>query len=105
MRCYILQYIVERHAETLLPQYLGMYRVTVNDAETYLVVMKNVFSPRLNIHKKYDLKVMCTGCKCACVHGSHIDWKTWKMGKHFPVRVKSMNFLTHWKSPEILDDF
>ncbi len=48
---------MERHAETLLPQYLGMYRVTVNDTETYLVVMKNVFSPRLNIHKKYDLKV------------------------------------------------
>ena len=34
-----------------------MYRITVNDTETYLVVMKNVFSPRLNIHKKYDLKV------------------------------------------------
>lgn len=34
-----------------------MYRITVNDAETYLVVMRNVFSPRLSIHKKYDLKV------------------------------------------------
>lgn len=34
-----------------------MYRLTVNDAETYMVVMRNVFSPRLTIHKKYDLKV------------------------------------------------
>ncbi|XP_013388699.1 phosphatidylinositol 5-phosphate 4-kinase type-2 alpha isoform X2 [Lingula anatina] len=50
------QFIVERHAKTLLPQYLGMYRVTVNDTETYLVVMRNIFSPRLTIHKKYDLK-------------------------------------------------
>ena len=51
------QYIVERHAETLLPQYQGMYRVTVNDNETYFIVMRNIFSARLNIHKKYDLKV------------------------------------------------
>lgn len=50
------QHIVERHANTLLPQYLGMYRLTVNDQETYCLVMRNVFSPRLNVHKKYDLK-------------------------------------------------
>lgn len=50
------QYVVERHADTLLPQYLGMYRLTVNDTETYLVVMRNIFSSRLVIHKKYDLK-------------------------------------------------
>lgn len=51
------QYIVERHAETLMPQYLGMYRVTINDSETYLLVSKNIFSRRFAIHKKYDLKV------------------------------------------------
>ncbi|XP_076461654.1 phosphatidylinositol 5-phosphate 4-kinase type-2 alpha-like [Babylonia areolata] len=50
------QYVVECHAQTLLPQYLGMYRITVNDTETYLLVMKNVFSPRLSLHTKYDLK-------------------------------------------------
>lgn len=50
------QYIVETHAVTLLPQYLGMYRITVNDVEHYLIVMRSVFSPRLTIHKKYDLK-------------------------------------------------
>ncbi|ESN98521.1 hypothetical protein HELRODRAFT_84464 [Helobdella robusta] len=50
------QYIVERHADTLLPQYLGMYRVSINDSETYLLVSKNIFSRRFTIHKKYDLK-------------------------------------------------
>lgn len=50
------QHIVECHAETLLPHYMGLYRLTVNDVETYLVVMRNVFSPRVPIHKKYDLK-------------------------------------------------
>ncbi|XP_054716589.1 phosphatidylinositol 5-phosphate 4-kinase type-2 alpha-like [Uloborus diversus] len=49
-------YIVERHGKTLLPQYLGMYRLTVEGAETYIVVMRNIFSTRLRIHKKYDLK-------------------------------------------------
>lgn len=50
------QHVVENHGHTLLPQYLAMYRLTVNDVETYMVVMRNVFSPRLSIHKKYDLK-------------------------------------------------
>lgn len=49
-------YIVERHGKTLLPQYLGMYRLTVEGAETYIVVMRNIFTTRLKIHKKYDLK-------------------------------------------------
>ncbi|VDP06354.1 unnamed protein product [Schistosoma mattheei] len=41
----------------MLPQFLGLYRLTVNDQESYILVMRNVFSPRLAIHKKYDLKV------------------------------------------------
>ncbi|KAH8861729.1 Phosphatidylinositol 5-phosphate 4-kinase type-2 beta [Schistosoma japonicum] len=49
-------YIVKGHGQTLLPQFLGLYRLTVNDQETYILVMRNVFSPRLAIHKKYDLK-------------------------------------------------
>ncbi|GAB6025205.1 Phosphatidylinositol 5-phosphate 4-kinase type-2 alpha, variant 2 [Chamberlinius hualienensis] len=49
-------YVVERHGKTVLPQYLGMYRLTVEGTETYLVVMRNVFSCHLSVHKKYDLK-------------------------------------------------
>ncbi|KAM3171695.1 Phosphatidylinositol 5-phosphate 4-kinase type-2 beta, partial [Hymenolepis weldensis] len=51
------RYVVNVHGQTLLPQYLGMYRITVNDQETYLLAMRNVFSPRVTIHRKYDLKV------------------------------------------------
>jgi len=50
------KHIVELHSDTLLPQYLGAYRLTVSDMENYFVVTRNVFSPRLTIHKKYDLK-------------------------------------------------
>jgi len=49
-------YIVDRHAKTLLPQYLAMYRFTVDNVETYMVVIRNVFSTHLKVHKKYDLK-------------------------------------------------
>ncbi|XP_029833427.2 phosphatidylinositol 5-phosphate 4-kinase type-2 alpha isoform X4 [Ixodes scapularis] len=49
-------YVVERHGKTLLPQYLAMYRLTVEGAETYLVVIRNIFSSYLNVHVKYDLK-------------------------------------------------
>lgn len=49
-------YVVERHGKTLLPQYLAMYRLTVEGAETYLVVIRNIFSSHLNVHVKYDLK-------------------------------------------------
>lgn len=49
-------YIVERHGRTLLPQYLGMYRLTVDGIENYLFVTRNVFSNRLPLHTKYDLK-------------------------------------------------
>ncbi|KAK4289320.1 hypothetical protein Pmani_001898 [Petrolisthes manimaculis] len=49
-------YVVNRHGKTLLPQYLAMYRLTVDNIQTYCVVMRNVFSTFLKIHKKYDLK-------------------------------------------------
>ncbi|ROT83095.1 Phosphatidylinositol 5-phosphate 4-kinase type-2 alpha [Penaeus vannamei] len=50
------EYVVNRHGKTLLPQYLAMYRLTVESVETYCVVMRNIFSTFLQIHKKYDLK-------------------------------------------------
>jgi len=49
-------YIVDRHAKSLLPQYLAMFRLTVDNVETYLVVIRNVFSTHLKVHKKFDLK-------------------------------------------------
>ncbi|KAM4613857.1 phosphatidylinositol 5-phosphate 4-kinase type-2 gamma-like [Polymixia lowei] len=50
------QHIVTCHGSTLLPQFLAMYRVTVENEDTYLLVMRNMFSHRLLIHRKYDLK-------------------------------------------------
>lgn len=47
---------MERHGKTLLPQYLGLYRLTVDGIEHYLVAMRNVFSNHLSIHRKFDLK-------------------------------------------------
>jgi len=49
-------FIVERHGKTLLPQYLAMYRLTVDNVEHYMVLMRNVFTGHLRVHKKYDLK-------------------------------------------------
>lgn len=53
----LLQYVVEQGGKTLLPQYLGMYRLTLNNAEHYVIVIRNVLSSTLKTHKKYDLKV------------------------------------------------
>lgn len=50
-KCQNKQYIVERHGNTLLPQYLGMYRLTVDGVQYYFVVMRNVFSSHLSIHR------------------------------------------------------
>ncbi|KAI5622908.1 phosphatidylinositol 5-phosphate 4-kinase type-2 gamma-like isoform X1, partial [Silurus asotus] len=50
------QHIVKSHGITLLPQFLGMYRVTVNNEDTYFLIMRNMFSHRLTIHTKYTLK-------------------------------------------------
>ncbi|KAF4521155.1 hypothetical protein B566_EDAN019226 [Ephemera danica] len=45
-----------RHGKTLLPQYLAMYRLTVDGVEHYFVIMRNVFSNHLRTHRKFDLK-------------------------------------------------
>lgn len=38
-----------------------MYRLTVDGDETYMIVTRNVFSHRLSVFKKYDLKVWGQG--------------------------------------------
>ncbi|XP_063283625.1 phosphatidylinositol 5-phosphate 4-kinase type-2 gamma [Pelobates fuscus] len=50
------QHIVKCHGSTLLPQFLGMYRLSVENEDSYMLVMRNMFSHRLTVHKKYDLK-------------------------------------------------
>ncbi|XP_016161143.1 PREDICTED: phosphatidylinositol 5-phosphate 4-kinase type-2 gamma-like [Ficedula albicollis] len=56
------QYVVQCHGQTLLPRFLGMYRVSVDSEDTYLLVMRNLFSHRLPVHRKYDLKGCFGGC-------------------------------------------
>ncbi|VDN55209.1 unnamed protein product [Dracunculus medinensis] len=50
------EYVVEKHGKTLLPQYLGLFRITVDGSETYLIIMRNIFGRKYNVHRKYDLK-------------------------------------------------
>ncbi|KAM9320529.1 phosphatidylinositol 5-phosphate 4-kinase type-2 gamma isoform 2-T2 [Gastrophryne carolinensis] len=50
------QHIVKCHGSTLLPQLLGMYRLSVDNEDSYMLVMRNMFSHRLTVHRKYDLK-------------------------------------------------
>ncbi|OXB50802.1 UNVERIFIED_CONTAM: hypothetical protein H355_012704, partial [Colinus virginianus] len=50
------QYVVQCHGSTLLPQFLGMYRASVESEESYVLAMRNTFSHRLPVHRKYDLK-------------------------------------------------
>lgn len=49
-------YAVEKEGQTLLPQYLAMYKITISGAEHHMIVMKNVFAANHRLHKKYDLK-------------------------------------------------
>ncbi|XP_053311740.1 phosphatidylinositol 5-phosphate 4-kinase type-2 gamma [Spea bombifrons] len=53
---YYHQHIVKCHGSTLLPQFLGMYRLSVDNEDSYMLVMRNMFSHRLTVHRKYDLK-------------------------------------------------
>ena len=50
------QYVVTHEGKTFLPHFLGLYRLTVNGAESYWIVMRNVLSTSVHVHKKFDLK-------------------------------------------------
>lgn len=50
------KHIVETKGNTLLPHLLSVFRLTVEDKENYLLVMRNVFSNKYKIHIKYDIK-------------------------------------------------
>jgi len=49
-------YIVENRGVTTLPRYLGLYRVTIKDTDTYLMVTNNVLSCTVAMDRLYDLK-------------------------------------------------
>lgn len=86
-------YIVERHGKTLLPQYLAMYRLTVDNVEHYMVLMRNVFTGHLRVHRKYDLK------------GSTVDREASdkEKAKKDPT-LKDMDFLNDGAKIKIGDD-
>ena len=57
LKCYFcFQHAVTTEGKTLLPHYLGMYRLTVNNTESYWIVMRNIFSSSVIVHRKFDLK-------------------------------------------------
>lgn len=58
--------MVQCHGSTLLPRFLGMYRASVESEESYLLAMRNTFSHRLAVHRKYDLKVKWGGPQPCC---------------------------------------
>lgn len=86
-------YVVEKHGNTLLPMYLGMYRLTVENVQYYFVVMRNVFSAHLTIHKKFDLK------------GSTVDREASdkELEKHLPT-FKDNDFISQRKSIKVGDE-
>lgn len=50
------KHIVETKGDTLLPHMLSLFRLTVEDKENYLLVMRNVFTSRHRVQIKYDIK-------------------------------------------------
>eukprot|EP00040_Diaphanoeca_grandis_P005023 m.31035 g.31035 ORF g.31035 m.31035 type:complete len:359 (-) comp16386_c0_seq1:32-1108(-) len=49
-------FIVERDGITYLPQFLALFRTSVSDKETYLVISRNLYSPGLPLNRIYSLK-------------------------------------------------
>lgn len=49
-------HIVEHHGETLLPHFLGLFRVNVSDKDHYILLTRNVQSYLSEMHETYDLK-------------------------------------------------
>lgn len=89
-----LQFIVECHGNTLLPQFLGMYRLTVDGVETYMVVTRNVFSHRLTVHRKYDLKVGYAGFLPETKNNTNMHRLH---GKHTHRQLNTIHRLHTWK--------
>lgn len=50
------KHIVETNGNTLLPHLLSMYRLTVEDKENYVLVMRNVSMSKFKLVVRYDIK-------------------------------------------------
>lgn len=50
------KHIVETKGNTLLPHLLSLFRLTVENKENYVLVMRSVFSNKFKVHLKYDIK-------------------------------------------------
>lgn len=50
------KHIVETKGNTLLPHLLSLFRLTVENKENYILVMRSVFSNKYKVHFKYDIK-------------------------------------------------
>ncbi|XP_063723783.1 phosphatidylinositol 5-phosphate 4-kinase type-2 alpha-like [Symsagittifera roscoffensis] len=51
------RFVVERKGDTLLPQYLDLFRITIDKPPgVYMIIVRNIFSARLPIHHKFNLK-------------------------------------------------
>ncbi|KAL7674365.1 hypothetical protein ACOME3_000646 [Neoechinorhynchus agilis] len=50
------KHYIETSGNTLLPKFLGLFRLSVDDKSSYLLVLKSIFSSRLPIHEIYDIK-------------------------------------------------
>ncbi|XP_046846332.1 phosphatidylinositol 5-phosphate 4-kinase type-2 alpha-like isoform X2 [Xenia sp. Carnegie-2017] len=85
------QFMVEKNSNSLLPHYLGMYRVTVENKETYFVIMESIFG-KLKIHKKYDLK------------GSTVDRQAKTKEKEKEKSSRKLERSTTWKDQDFLAD-
>lgn len=70
-----------------------MYRVSVDSEDSYMLVMRNMFSHRLPVHRKYDLKVRREGPRggaagegAACFvlkeGGCGLEDLSWEAGSH-----------------------
>ena len=50
------KHIVETNGNTLLPHLLSVFRLTVENKENYILVMRNAFMSKYKIQVKYDIK-------------------------------------------------
>eukprot|EP00359_Climacostomum_virens_P004817 CAMPEP_0204908598 /NCGR_PEP_ID=MMETSP1397-20131031/7518_1 /ASSEMBLY_ACC=CAM_ASM_000891 /TAXON_ID=49980 /ORGANISM="Climacostomum Climacostomum virens, Strain Stock W-24" /LENGTH=698 /DNA_ID=CAMNT_0052078177 /DNA_START=144 /DNA_END=2240 /DNA_ORIENTATION=+ len=83
------------NSNTLIPRFFGFHKIMCKEGTTwtkiYFVVMKNVFSSKLEIHERYDLK--------GSTYGRMTD-----RSEDYTVARKDLNFITEEKTINIGED-